>query len=197
LHSPPNGASFDVLLPKCGPDVTVPQLESRNSAFEGDFYLFLHHNFRNFQSFLAQPVGKIAAALALASGHFRPAAWPKAGFNADLVDFGARRRPPIDDQKAWPILGLSPSSTNKELASKPVRVPVSAVTTSSIAGRIWPSRPALGSVIGWPSLSRAQPLAHRQKRRRLWPRHRLLDGEAQTGIVQHRGQQCFRSTRCR
>src|SRR3979490_1899452 len=27
LHSPPNGACFDALLPKCGPDVTVPQPE--------------------------------------------------------------------------------------------------------------------------------------------------------------------------
>src|SRR5260370_32088885 len=52
LHSPPNGACFDALLPKCGPDVTVPQLEPRNSAFEGDFYQFLHYDFRNFQSFL-------------------------------------------------------------------------------------------------------------------------------------------------
>jgi hypothetical protein len=34
-------------------------------------------------------------------------------------------------------------------------------------------------------------LVRRQKRRRLWPRYRLLDGEAQTGIVKHRGQQRF------
>jgi hypothetical protein len=34
-------------------------------------------------------------------------------------------------------------------------------------------------------------LVRRQKRRRFWPRHRLLDGEAQTSIVRHRGQQCF------
>jgi len=52
LHSPPNGAWFDALLPKCGPDVTVPQPEYQNSAFEGDFYQFLHFYFRNFQPFL-------------------------------------------------------------------------------------------------------------------------------------------------
>jgi len=46
---------------------------------------------------------------------------------------------------------------NKELASKPIRALVNAVTSSSTAGSIESLSPALGSVVGWPSLSSAQP----------------------------------------
>jgi len=61
-------------------------------------------------------------------------------------------------KKACPILGLSPSSTKKELASKPIRAPVSAASPPFVrAGSVEPSSPALESVVGWPSLSNAQP----------------------------------------
>ena len=71
-------------------------------------------------------------------------------------------------RNACPIRGRLPSSTKNELASNPIAAPVSAVTMSSTtsasiaplvppSGSIEPSRPAFGSVVGWPSPSSAQP----------------------------------------
>ena len=64
--------------------------------------------------------------------------------------------------------GRLPSSTKNDVASAPIAAPVSAVTRSSTTsasiaplvppiGSIEPSSPALGSVVGLPSRSSAQP----------------------------------------
>ncbi len=73
--------------------------------------------------------------------------------------------------KAWPMRGRLPSSVKKLLASKPNCEPMSAVTSSSTTsaniaplvlvvapiGNIEPCMPALGSAVGWPWASSAQP----------------------------------------
>jgi hypothetical protein len=47
----------------------------------------------------------------------------KQDFHPGIVDLAARQRPGSMTKKARPILGLSPSSTDNELASKPIRAP--------------------------------------------------------------------------
>ncbi|MOA38373.1 hypothetical protein D3C78_1600500 [compost metagenome] len=70
--------------------------------------------------------------------------------------------------KAWPNRGWLPSSSKKVSASAPKWAPVSVVTSNSTInasiapltppmGSIEPSMPFLGSVVGWPSASSAQP----------------------------------------
>ena len=108
-----------------------------------------------------------AAAVALASGHFRPAAWAKAGFNADIVDLAARRRPPsmtksladpglilfVDKQGA----GLEAHSGSGERRDSNSTIRASVAPFAPPAGSIESSSSTLGLAVGWPSLSSAQP----------------------------------------
>src|ERR1700704_5389054 len=56
LHSPPNGAFPDALLPKCGPDVTVLPPGSMNSRPLVAISVYLHCNFINFRSRRLRPL---------------------------------------------------------------------------------------------------------------------------------------------
>jgi hypothetical protein len=65
----------------------------------------------------------------------------KQDFHPGIVDLAARQRPGSMTKKARPILGLSPSSTKNELASKPTRAPMSAVTKPVVTRPPKPSAP--------------------------------------------------------